>query len=269
MTAGTPGADAERTARANRGWWDAAADAYQAEHGTFLGDAAFLWGPEGLDETEARLLGDVAGRRVVDVGCGAGQCGRWLVGQGAEVVGVDLSWRQLRHSRRLDAATGLRLGVVHADARRLPFRDAAFDIAFSAYGALQFVADSTTVLAEVARVLRGGGRWVFSVTHPIRWAFPDDPGPGGLRADRSYFDRRPYQEHDTEGRLAYAEHHRTLGDWVRQLAAADLVVTDLVEPEWPDGHDRVWGGWSPLRGRVIPGTAIFVCEKPPTTPFPG
>ncbi|MBS2539867.1 SAM-dependent methyltransferase, partial [Catenulispora sp. NF23] len=69
------------TIRANRGWWDANADEYQAEHGAFLGDARFVWCPEGLDEAEARLLGtELAGKRVLEVGAGAGQCSRWLAG---------------------------------------------------------------------------------------------------------------------------------------------------------------------------------------------
>jgi hypothetical protein len=49
---------------------------------------------------------------------------------------------------------------------------------------------------------------------------------------------------------------------VREIAAAGLVLTDLIEPEWPDGHTREWGQWSPLRGGVLPGTAIFVCVRP-------
>jgi hypothetical protein len=41
-----------------------------------------------------------------------------------------------------------------------------------------------------------------------------------------------------------------------------LRLLDLIEPEWPADLTRAWGAWSPLRGRVIPGTAIYVCEKP-------
>ena len=111
-------------------------------------------------------------------------------------------------------------------------------------------------------MLTPGGRWVFSVSHPIRWCFPDDPGEAGLTVRDSYFDRRAYVEQDNRGIATYAEHHRTMGDRVREIVAAGFRLVDLVEPEWPDGHDRVWGGWSPLRGRLIPGTAIFVCDKP-------
>ena len=95
------------TVNANRRWWDAEADAYQAEHGEFLGDADFRWCPEGLRESEARLLGAVSGLMVLEVGCGAGQCARWLVGQGARVVAVDLSSAQLRHARALDVRAGV------------------------------------------------------------------------------------------------------------------------------------------------------------------
>jgi SAM-dependent methyltransferase len=243
---------------ANRRWWDFAADDYQAEHGEFLGDADFVWCPEGLREADARLLGEVAGRFVLEVGCGAAQCSRWLSSAGARPVGVDLSWRQLEHARRI----GDDVRLVLADAQRLPFADGSFDLACSAYGAVPFVADSAAVMREVARVLRPGGRWVFSVTHPIRWCFPDDPGEQGLVAEASYFDRRPYVEETDGGEATYVEHHRTVGDRVREIVAAGLVLRDLVEPEWPEGHDRVWGQWSPLRGRILPGTAIFVTEKP-------
>lgn len=251
------------SARANRSWWDAEAGAYQAEHGQFLGDADFVWCPEGLREEQARLLGDARDRDVLEIGCGAAQCARWLVTEGARVTAFDLSAGQLLQARKLDARTGIRVErLVQADAQLLPFATASFDVACSAFGAVPFVADSAAVMLEVARVLRPGGRFAFSVTHPTRWAFPDDPGPDGLTVRQSYFDRTPYVEVDDSGQVTYAEHHRTLGDRVRELVAAGLVLRDVVEPEWPAGHARVWGQWSPLRGALMPGTAIFVCDRP-------
>jgi SAM-dependent methyltransferase len=255
-------ADDAETSRANRRWWDEESGPYYAEHGTFLGDDRFVWGPEGLDEADAHLLGDVAGRRVLEIGAGAAQCSRWLRQQGARVVATDLSAGMLRRSRDIDARSATAVPLTQADAVALPFADASFDLACSAYGAVPFVADSARVMSEAARVLVPGGRWVFSVTHPIRWALPDDPGEVGLTVATSYFDRTPYVEEGPDGSAIYVEHHRTLGDRVREIAAAGLVLDDLVEPVWPDGHQQVWGGWSPLRGRLIPGTAVFVCRRP-------
>ena len=63
-------------------------------------------------------------------------------------------------------------------------------------------------------MLRPSGRLVFSVTHPVRWAMPDDPSERGLRITASYFDRTPYVEVDETETPVYVEHHRTLGDWV-------------------------------------------------------
>ena len=256
--------DEAESRRANGPDWDRYADEYQATHGDFLGDAGFLWGPEGHTEDTLGVLGEVAGRDVLEVGSGAGQCSRWVRNHGGRAIGLDLSHRQLQHSRRLDVETGVTVPSVRGTATQLPFADASFDIVFSSFGALQFVRDIDDAVNEVARVLRPGGRFAFSITHPTRWMFPDDPGEAGLTATQSYWDRTPYVEvDDATGVVAYVEHHRTLGDWVGLLSSHAFWLTDLHEPEWPESHDRVWGGWSRTRGVLTPGTAIFVARRSP------
>ncbi|WP_052311887.1 MULTISPECIES: class I SAM-dependent methyltransferase [unclassified Actinoplanes] len=252
----------DETRHANRSWWDLDADDYQDEHGAFLGDVDFVWCPERLREADAGLLGDVHGRKVLELGAGAAAGARWLRRQGAEVAAMDLSAGMLRHARAAAARSGVEVPLVQADALALPFRDGAFDIVCTAFGAIPFVADSAAAMREVARVLRPGGSWVFSVTHPMRWIFWDEPGEDGLVARNSYFNRSPYVERGDDGRMTYLEQHRTLGDRIRELVAAGFVLRDLVEPEWPEGHEGIWGQWSPLRGRLFPGTAIFVCDLP-------
>jgi SAM-dependent methyltransferase len=264
IAAGYDDAGPDESVRGNRQWWDRGASAYLDEHGAFLGDGMdggdFVWGPDGLRERDAGLLGEVAGRDVLEVGCGGAQCSRWLAARGARVVGLDLSGGMLREAggRRTPAGPAL----VQADARALPFADDAFDLACSVYGAVPFVGDPERIMREVARVLRPGGRWVFAIPHPVRWAFPDDPGPRGLVATRSYFDRTPYVELDDAGTVLYAEHHRTLGDRLADLVGAGFVLERLVEPEWLAGPAHVWGGWSELRGRLLPGTLILSAHLP-------
>jgi SAM-dependent methyltransferase len=250
-SAGYRPAGPDESVQANRTWWDSEAADYRAEHGKDLA-GRLIWGPEGLDEEQAHLLGDVRGRSVLEVGAGSADCTTWLTGQGAQAVATDLSIGMLR------TATDPAPPRIQCDGRNLPFDDAGFDIVFSAYGVVPFVADPQRLFGEVSRVLRPGGRWVFSVTHPIRWAFRDDPGPGGLVASRPYFDRTPYVETGSDGAVTYTEHHRTVGDRIRELTATGFRLIDLVEPEWPDHLTRSWGSWSRLRGQLIPGTAVFV-----------
>lgn len=243
--------------QANRRYWDDDAHRYHADHPEYL--SGFYWCPEMLSEQEGQLLGDVHGNSILEIGCGSAPCSAWLVDNAADdgrfVTGFDISAAML--SRRPETAAPLPL--VQADVLAIPYRDDAFDVAFSAFGALPFVADLDAALLEIARVIKPGGRFVFSVTHPMRWVFPDDPEV--LCAEISYFDRA-YLELDDNGQLRYAEFHRTFGDWVRALRQAGFLLNDVVEPEWPEGLETTWGQWSPKRGELFPGTAIFSCSMP-------
>lgn len=261
LRAGYFDVDDEAATAGNLAYWSGHAEEYLAEFGDFLGEAEFRWCPEGLLESEARILGPVSelrGRRLLEVGAGAAQCARWLAARGVDVVATDLAPGMVEAAHRLNRRTGVEVPVAVADARSLPFEAGSFDQVFTAFGAIPFVADARRVHREAARVLRPGGYWTFATTHPVRWAFPDDPE--GLTVTHSYFDRTPYAERSAEG--TYAEYHRTIGDHVRDLVACGFTIVDVIEPEWSPGNTHVWGGWGPVRGALLPGTIIIRSRLP-------
>ncbi|CAM5363163.1 SAM-dependent methyltransferase [Streptomyces narbonensis] len=244
--------DAE-SSRASRGWWDRNADEYQSEHGAFLGDDRFVWGPEGLDEAEAELLGPAAalkGRDVLEIGAGAAQCSRWLAAHGARPVALDLSHRQLQHALRIGGGVPL----VEADAGALPFRDGSFDLVCSAYGAVPFVADPVRVFREVRRVLRPGGRWgLLGDCTRSAGRSRTSRGRRGCRWRPRTSTARPMSSRTSRaGPCTWSTTGRSgtgCGTW--WPAASGFV--DLVEPEWPAWNSQEWGGVVPAPGEPDPG----------------
>jgi SAM-dependent methyltransferase len=108
-------------------------------------------------------LGLAPGARLLDLCCGHGRHAVPLAQLGYRVTGLDRSRRLLEHAAALTASHGQRVGLVAADMRRLPFADASFDAVlnlFNAFGYLEDEAEDELVLAEVARVLVPGGRFL-------------------------------------------------------------------------------------------------------------
>jgi SAM-dependent methyltransferase len=211
-------------ARQNRAAWDAEAEAYQERNAKAIEHDAPHWGMWQLPESELQALGELDGRDVLELGCGAGQFGLSLVRQGARVTGIDNSAKQLEFARD---NVGDRMTLVHGSAEALPFEDASFDLVCCDHGAVGFT-DPRVVVPEVARVLRVGGRFAFSGLTPVEWITFD--GKTSTRElQRDYFGMRSM---DTEGTIEFM---LTYGDWVRVFVGAGLAIRDLIEIRPPEG----------------------------------
>jgi SAM-dependent methyltransferase len=108
------------------------------------------------------------GRRVLEVGCGAGvDLARFAKG-GASVVGVDLSSSAIDLARTNFEQQSLAGDFRVADGEALPFEDNSFDLVF-AHGVVQYTADPKRLVEECRRVLKPGGEAVFQVYNRISW----------------------------------------------------------------------------------------------------
>lgn len=247
----------------NRAFWDADADGYQAAHGAALAGAPAAWGVWRIPEADLGVLGDVTGLDVLEYGCGAAQFGLALAARGARVVGLDLSAAQLGHARRhaTDAATPL--PVVCASATAAPFADASFDLVFCDHGAMSFCDPALTV-PECARLLRDGGRLVFSVGTQLLYLTWD---AAAFRQSRRLQEPwRPRWVVDSDG--GTVDVIWSHGEWIRTLRAHGLVVDDLVEILAPDGATTTYDFAPYSWARRWPAEEIWCVSRTPRSSRP-
>lgn len=153
-----PGSRAVPAGPARVNDYDSFAEAYSAENDSSLANA-YYERPAMLE-----LAGDVAGRRILDAGCGSGPLFAALRDRGAVVTGVDASAGMLELARRrLGADADLRVADL---ADPLPFPDGAFDDIIASL-VLHYLEDWGPTLTELRRVLTPGGRLLVSVDHPF------------------------------------------------------------------------------------------------------
>ena len=174
-------------------------------------------------------------RRVLDVGTGEGQVARLAVAGGAHaVVGVDPTWAQLATARQRGSGPAF----ARAEAARLPFADAAFDAAVACL-VFEHIEAPDEAIAEVARVLAPGGRFLFVLNHPLL----QTPGSGWIDdhiLEEQYWRIGPYLTEDAtleevEKDVFIPFIHRPLSRYVNALATAGLSVTRMEEPAPPPG----------------------------------
>jgi SAM-dependent methyltransferase len=205
------------------GYWDHAAPQYSASR---------LDGPLGLcalyEPVVEELVGEIANRRVLDVGCGDGHFARTLAARGARVTAVDGSREMLALATRHADAAGIEYCIADLT-KALPLPDRAFDV-IVANMVLMDLPEIDTAITESARVLAPGGRLVFSLTHPCFFSSDWVHDAHGAKLHKAVGD---YLSPTVE-RLDFwgttLHFHRPLSAYFDALARAGFAVDAFKEP---------------------------------------
>jgi ubiquinone/menaquinone biosynthesis C-methylase UbiE len=221
-------------------YWDGNADLWTDHvrqgwdtYREYLNNPAFL-----------KFIGNLKGKKVLDAGCGEGYNTRILARKGAEVMGVDISPKLIRHARQAERREplGIRYEVVSYSDLSL-FEDASFDAVISTM-ALMDGPDYAEAVKEFFRVLRPHGGLFFSVSHPcfmtrgFGWVTNEKDEPVKLTVS-DYFRRRPYVERWAFSELPTAQavepfavpsFPRTLSIYLNTLIENGFVLKKIHEP---------------------------------------
>ena len=209
------------------------------------GNRHFILGP-----ASKRMLGDIKGQKVLDVACGEGYFSRLLASAGAEVTGVDISKNLVAFAREKELASPMGIEYHVGDASRLVFEADRFDLVHCSM-ALMDIIEYELAISEASRVLKEGGRFIFSIVHPCFFSsrtFKGDPmclTEREMQEDgtRKFLHMKVYNYH-TRHRVStnwmkdgkpylpspLVNFHRTLSDYVNALGNHGFYITRMDEP---------------------------------------
>jgi ubiquinone/menaquinone biosynthesis C-methylase UbiE len=218
------------------------------------------------------LLGEVSGQRICDLGCGQGRVARHLAEQGAHVVGVDFSAKLLAIARRHEETNPHGIEYVQADARNLDEKELGLFDGVLCFMALMDIPDLAPTLRSVARILRPGGWFVFSILHPCFHTSQSgemETPEGAVRTIGKYFVEGWWRSDTRPGPPGQVgAYHRTLSTYVNELSAAGLQLVHLSEPgaisNAPDSLSLSQSGrpvW-----REVPAVLVASCKRTPNGP---
>jgi SAM-dependent methyltransferase len=227
-------------------YWDGNAEAW-----TKLARAGYDIYRDGLNTPAfLAMLPDVDGLAGLDIGCGEGHNTRLLARRGARMTGIDISATFIRHASEEERAHPLGIRYKVASAVDLPFGDESFDFV-TAFMSLMDIPEIERVLAEAFRVLRPGGFFQFSITHPCfdtphRKDLHDESGltyavevGDYFREQRGEVEEWIFSAAPPEARVGLRPFRtprftRTLSEWMNLLVEAGFALERLGEPRPSD-----------------------------------
>jgi ubiquinone/menaquinone biosynthesis C-methylase UbiE len=225
------------TLELNRRGWNTISGSYQSERRISTDDVHY--GPLAPGERELGLLGDVRGKRILEVGCGGGQNAIVLTKWGAICTGVDPSDAQLAHARKLAEEHGVEVRFINGIAEDLGvFPAESFELVLSSF-AFDYVTDLQRAYNEAWRVLKPGGLLVFCQSHPwfqaTGWTLAGDPEATEIGDYAAWPIVEDWDWAFESGVSApFRDHLRPLAQILNQLIEAGFALEQMVEQHYED-----------------------------------
>ncbi len=239
----------------NRTSWNAISREYQDRYQ--IPTDRLTYAPRCPGENELQLLGDVAGLNAIVLGCGGGQDCIVLAKQGATVVGIDLSDRQIEYGRRLAEREGVQVTLLQGNVEHLKqIDDESQDLALSLH-AMNYVERADRAFAEAHRVLRPGSPFVLSVHHPFDASLEGTPPYGVVKG---------YWQHEVDWQWEFAEGkvsarmrswYRPVSEWLSLLTEAGFRIERVLEPPPTDEASPWDGSYNLEKMRLVPANLII------------
>lgn len=219
----------------NRKAWNIISESYQKRY--VIKTDKLYWGPLCDSKEVDKLLGKVEGKKILELGSGAGQNSIYLARKGANTIAFDISEEQLRYGKSIAKKEGVSVTFVQGNYESVKnhFESNSFDVVISAF-ALQYcmtVNSLNEVMKQVYGLLKPNGVLIFSVDHPIRdhgyWN-----GEDNFILD-NYFDRSDknwmYEFPEDNIVAQMTGSYKTVSDYIMSVLNANLELNNVLEPE--------------------------------------
>jgi ubiquinone/menaquinone biosynthesis C-methylase UbiE len=251
--------------------WNRISQAYVRDYKISTRNVHF--GPLCPGENNLQLLGNLSGKKVLEMGCGAGQNAIALSRMGADVTAVDISENQIKQAKALAVKESAKISFIPANINDLPsFPDSSFDLVFSAC-AIAFVKEIEKTFSEAYRLLKQGGTFILSDMHPLQYIF--DEIPGGVKFNHPY----PFNpillkwtwdfknEDGTRFETSFKHYVKSISAYHNALVDAGFAVRKILEPKSTIKTPHIGFSREILReykyiAEHLPVTFIIVAGKP-------